>query len=116
MKFLLDAQLPSSLLIALESLGADCVHTSSLPHKNATSDNEILAFCKQENRIIISKDTDFLFSHLIHKNPSKLILICTGNIKNRDLLNLFESNWKLITKELTTSNYIEVGKDYITIH
>lgn len=78
MKFLIDAQLPKSLSDLFKSEGYDCMHTLDLPKRNDTEDNEILKFCLEEMRTIISKDSDFLESFLINKSPKKLILVKQG--------------------------------------
>ena len=46
-----------------------------------TSDSEIINLSMSENRIIITKDKDFLDSHILQK-PNKLLLVISGNIKN----------------------------------
>jgi predicted nuclease of predicted toxin-antitoxin system len=42
MKFLVDAQLPRRLVHQLREAGHDAIHTLDLPHKNRTTDAEIL--------------------------------------------------------------------------
>jgi len=81
MKFLVDAQLPKSLSILLVSIGYDSIHTLDLPEKNLSQDNFLLKVAKQQDRVIITKDLDFLESYMVKKEPKKLILIKTGNIK-----------------------------------
>ena len=66
MKFLIDAQLPRLLSDFLKLESYDSLHTLELPNANDTQDNEILKICTEENRIVISKDTDFLESFLIN--------------------------------------------------
>ena len=65
MKFIIDAQLPKSLSDLLNSRGHDSVHTLELPNANRTTDSEILSISKEENRIVVSKDSDFLESYLL---------------------------------------------------
>lgn len=96
MKFIVDAQLPKSLSIFLIDKGFDSTHTLDLPDKNKTKDNQILAYAKNENRIVITKDLDFLKSYLINGDPEKLILIKTGNIINKHLIKLINDNLDLI--------------------
>ncbi|MEC4884839.1 MAG: DUF5615 family PIN-like protein, partial [Scytonema sp. PMC 1070.18] len=56
------------------------MHTKDLPLKNTTPDAEINALSIKENRIVITKDKDFLDSFLVNKQPFKLLLVTTGNI------------------------------------
>ncbi|MEI6369259.1 MAG: DUF5615 family PIN-like protein [Nostocales cyanobacterium ELA608] len=83
MKFLIDAQLPERIANLLEKSGYDVVHTKNLPLQNATPDSEINKLSIIEQRIVITKDKDFLDSFLIKKEPYKLLLITTGNIINK---------------------------------
>ena len=92
MKFLIDAQLPMRLARLLQLAGYDTIHTLNLPQKNSTSDNEINSFSILDNRIVVSKDRDFMDSFLIQQKPYKLLLITTGNISNNELLNLFRAH------------------------
>jgi predicted nuclease of predicted toxin-antitoxin system len=89
MKFIVDAQLPPLLANWLLEKGFDTLHTNDLPHREETEDYYIRQVADVENRIVITKDTDFYDSHLLQKQPRKLLLISTGNLKNRQLLDLF---------------------------
>ncbi|WP_242040254.1 DUF5615 family PIN-like protein [Anabaena subtropica] len=92
MKFLVDAQLSVRLADFLRVSNYDTIHTRDLPEKNSTSDIEINAISIQQNRISITKDSEFVNSFLTIKQPHKLLLITTGNISNSELENLFSSN------------------------
>lgn len=74
-KFLVDAQLPISVCFLLKQRGYDAIHTLELPHSNALSDRLITSFSLKENRVVFTKDNDFLGSYLIHSQPKKLLLI-----------------------------------------
>lgn len=86
MKFLVDANLPFKLVLNLRDKGFDVIHTDNLPLKEQTTDREIRIISEAQNRIVISKDADFLDSHLITGIPKKFLYISTGNIINRDLI------------------------------
>ena len=116
MKFLVDAQLPKSLSDFLNQQGFDSLHTLELPDKNKTKDNKIIKIAKQENRIVISKDIDFLESFLIKSEPAKLIMIKTGNITNKQLIHIFEDNFKVLIEIISRSNLIEISKTDIAEH
>ncbi len=113
MKFLVDAQLPKNLSDFLIGRGFDSIHTIDLPHKNRTSDKGIIQFAETQNRIIISKDVDFLNSHLIKSLPSKLVIVKTGNISNRKLIEIFDSSLDLIIRMLKHSDLVEVNQKFI---
>ncbi len=116
MRFIVDAQLPKSLSLLLSQLNHDSIHTLDLPNQNSTSDKEIIQFTQIQNRILITKDSDFLASYLIHDSPKQLILVSTGNISNKDLIKIFESNLDLIIEMLSRSNLIEMTVDNIIEH
>jgi predicted nuclease of predicted toxin-antitoxin system len=70
MKFLVDAQLPRRLAVRLNELGFDAVHTLDLPDQNRAPDQSITVKADLENRVVISKDADFVNSHLILGAPA----------------------------------------------
>ncbi len=100
MKFILDAQLPKSLSDFLRLKGFDSIHTLELPDKNKTQDNPINTIAETENRIIITKDNDFLESFLLEGKPSKLVLVKKGNISNAELIRLFDLQLGKISSSL----------------
>jgi len=115
-KFLVDAHLPKTLSGFLCSKGFDSIHTLELPDKNKTKDYQIIALSEQENRVVISKDTDFLDSFLLTRQPQKLILVRTGNIPNADLLKIFDKNIDEIVNRLQGNSLIEIYKNEIVTH
>ena len=116
MKFLVDAQLPKTLSDYLNQLGYDSIHTLDLPDQNHTTDIQIARLAANEERIVISKDADFLESFLVKSEPKKLIIVKTGNITNRQLIDLFAANLKIIIEMITRSNLIEINKTEIAEH
>lgn len=85
MRFLVDAQLPRSLAIWLAELGHDAIHTLNLAQGNRTTDAEIACLADQDDKIVVTKDGDFVHGHIIHGSPKRLLLIATGNFSNRQL-------------------------------
>lgn len=116
MKFLVDAQLPRRLAIFLNQAGYDAKHTSDLPAQNATPDAYINNLSLQEERIVITKDADFVESFFIQDKPYKLLLISTGNIKNKDLEAIICQNIQQITQLFTKYRYIELNHSEFIVH
>jgi predicted nuclease of predicted toxin-antitoxin system len=112
-KFIVDAQLPKSFSDFLNRKGFDCIHTIDLPEKNNTTDSELIKISKGEERVIITKDNDFLESHLILSQPEKLILIRTGSISNKQLIELFTNNFRLILEMIERSHLVEISQSDI---
>ncbi len=92
------------------------MHTLDLPEKNATKDGLIARLAKEQERIVITKDTDFLKSYIIKKEPPKLLLLKTGNLKNQGLLALFEKNLALLQRLLKHHDLVEMTRDEIIVH
>lgn len=116
MRFIVDAQLPKSLADFLNFKGYDAIHTIDLPAKNQTKDIDIIEFSTFENRIVITKDVDFLEAYLLKAQPRKLIIVKTGNISNPQLINLFANNLDLIISLVIKSNLIEIYNSQIIEH
>jgi predicted nuclease of predicted toxin-antitoxin system len=116
MKFLVDAHLPRRLVYLLRDAGHDAIHTRDLPLQNRTPDAAINHASIADERTVVTKDADFVTSHLITGEPYKLLLISTGNIKNSDLLRLFQQNLYQIVEAFDTHTYIELDRTHLTIH
>jgi predicted nuclease of predicted toxin-antitoxin system len=112
-KFIVDAQLPKSLSDFLKSEGLDSVHTLEFPEKNKTKDSQIIFSAITENRVVITKDNDFLDSYLLKSEPRKLVMIKTGNIPNPELIEIFRKNLTNIISMLSRSNLIEINRTEI---
>ena len=116
MKILVDAQLPKSLAEMFRRGGFDAIHTLELPNKNLTTDSDICAIADNDDRVIITKDSDFLQSHILKSSPKRLIIVHTGNIKNSRLLEIFKEHISDLNEILTTSSLVEVYENKIIIH
>ena len=110
MKFIVDAQLPYGIALFLREKGFDALHTNDLPDKERTKDSQIRSIAVSENRIVITKDSDFVDSHILVNIPEKLLVVTTGNIKNKDLFDLWRNNWELIIHLLENRNMVELSK------
>ncbi len=116
MKFLVDAQLPNRLARLLQMSGYDVIHTRDLPGQNATTDSEINAISMQQERVVVTKDRDFLDSFLLRQQPYKLLLVTTGNITNTELVELFAKNLLQLADLFEQHSLIEINRDDIIVH
>lgn len=116
MKFLIDAHLPPSLAALLNSAGHDAIHTRDLLLGNRTSDLAINQISIDEQRIVVTKDADFVNSLLLFGEPYKLLLVSTGNITNRQLLELFVKNLPQLIEAFENHTYIELERAHLNIH
>ena len=115
MKFLIDAQLPRRMTAWLRNASHDAIHTLDLPDQNRTTDEDVIDCADQEQRVVVSKDADFVNSHLLRGRPAKLLLISTGNLSNRELENIFVSLITDIAQEFQVHSFIELGRSGIIV-
>lgn len=116
MKFLVDAQLPRCLCEFLAAQGHDAIHTLDLMEGNRTSDKRINELSESEQRIVITKDADFVESFLVQRKPYKLLLVSTGNITNNELNIIFINNLPAIVSALTKYAYVELTHTALIEH
>lgn len=116
MKLLVDAQLPRKLALVLQAEGYDALHTLDLPDANRTTDEEINRLSERDQRIVITKDADFVNSFLVSKRPFKLLLISTGNITNTDLETLFKRQLPKIEEAFQEHFFVELNRASLIIH
>lgn len=116
MSWLIDAQLPRRLSHRLIELGHDAVHTLDLADGNRTTDNEINRIANQSDRIVISKDRDFVDSHLVTGMPKRLLWVTVGNISNHELLAMFESQLSQIETAFAGSSCVELTSAGLVNH
>jgi predicted nuclease of predicted toxin-antitoxin system len=87
-----------------------------LPQQNATPDSMINTISIQDERVVITKDSDFVDSFLTIQQPYKLLLITTGNIKNSELKDLLMTNLTLLIGLLSQHSYVELSCDAVIVH
>lgn len=116
MRVLVDAQLPRRLAHFLSTLDIEAKHTLELPKQNATPDQEIIDIADHEDRIVVSKDSDFLDNYILQGQPQKLLIVSTGNINNNDLIRLFEQNIETIKSLFGENSVIEINEEEILVH
>ena len=110
MKFLVDAHLPPGLCGLLQAAGHDALHTSQLPAQNRTTDRVINELSLQEQRVVVTKDSDFYNTHLLRGEPWKLLLVRTGNIRARELKQLFQRHLPAIEAALNQNSLVELDR------
>jgi predicted nuclease of predicted toxin-antitoxin system len=114
MKFLVDAHLPPSLCAVLARHGHDVTHTLDLPAKNTTADSILNQVSLDEQRVLITKDRDFFYSHLVLGRPWKLVLVRTGNISTRELCALFGRHLSAVETALERYTLVEIDRVAVT--
>jgi predicted nuclease of predicted toxin-antitoxin system len=90
LRFLVDTQLPPALASYIGAKGYDSIHTTSFKDGHLLQDKAISDIAIKENRIIVTKDHDFLERFAIHGSPPRVLLLQFGNISNPNLIGYFE--------------------------
>jgi predicted nuclease of predicted toxin-antitoxin system len=67
-------------------------------------------FPPREQRVVISKETDFYYSHLLQQRPYKLVLVRTGNIRTRECEELFQRQLPAIVEALANNSLVELDR------
>jgi predicted nuclease of predicted toxin-antitoxin system len=116
MKFLIDAQLPRRLANQFQQAGLEATHTLELPDGNRTTDQTLISMSLENRSVLVTKDSDFVQSFLLKKEPWKLVLVSTGNIGNDELMSLFERNIKQVVEYLGVYDFIEINRSSIICH
>jgi predicted nuclease of predicted toxin-antitoxin system len=116
MRFIVDAQLPRDLASFLKTHGHEAVHTAELPEKNRTPDEKIRRLADAEDRIVVSKDDDFVTSHLLRGIPKRVLLISTGNISNPELIQIMQDNFDSLEKALDEGVFVELTRTSLVVH
>ena len=115
MRFLVDAHLPPNLCKVLGAAGHDAVHTSQLTAHNQTPDEAINALSMAEQRAVVTKDSDFYHSHVLHGKPWKLLLVRTGNIRSRELTSLVQRHLPAIVAAFDRSSLVELHRESVRV-
>jgi predicted nuclease of predicted toxin-antitoxin system len=106
MKFLIDAQLARRLVAHLRQAGPEAIHTLDLPDGNRTTDRTINELSIKEQYLVVTKDSDFVESFLLSREPWKLLLVSTGNISNARLEALLLSSLSKAIKGFEAFDFI----------
>lgn len=101
MKFLVDENLPRKLPELLRANGHEAEHVGEIGLESA-SDPQILDTAREQNRVLISADTDFgtLLAESHAQLPSILLIRRTANRRAFHLASLIEANLPDLTDDL----------------
>ncbi len=114
MKYLVDAQLPRRAANWLHAQGGDAIHTLDLPSGNRTPDADLIDLADREQRVIVTKDADFVDAHLMQGRPARLLLISTGNITNDQLERLLTPLVPTLHQAFNTHQFLELALTGLT--
>ncbi|MEX2167805.1 MAG: DUF5615 family PIN-like protein [Pirellulales bacterium] len=115
MNLLVDAHLPRRMAGWFVAAGCDAIHTLDLPLANRTPDWKIIETADRDQRVLATKDGDFVDSHLLLGQPAKLLLVTTGNINNQNLEKLAVPLISAIIADFQVHSFLELGPSGIII-
>lgn len=105
MKFLIDNQLPKALAEHLRASGHDCVHVLEAGLGNA-ADSALCHYAEEQERILISKDEDFLYLASQRNSKIRFVWVRLGNCRTRSLLAAFDRFWPTLESCLRAGDRI----------
>lgn len=105
MKFLIDNQLPPALAQYLRKRGFDCEHVLNVGLAEAL-DIEICRYAEAQERIIVSKDEDFLYLASQSRVRIRLLWVQLGNCRTAALLAAFDRLWPAVEAALNAGDQI----------
>lgn len=116
MKLIIDAHLPRRLAFLLQQAGYDAIHTLDLSLGNRTPDSFLNQLSAREQRVVVTKDSDFVDSFVLRQEPWKLLLVSTGNIRNAELIAIFQANLEQIIAGFEVLDFIEINRAEVIFH
>lgn len=117
LKFIIDTQLPPKLAKYLRDKDLPTVHTTYYPNGYLLDDRTIVEIAIRENRIIVTKDSDFLDNFLLNGVPPKVLMLQFGNISNAELLSFFDRDIELIVQIFSDGgDFISFNRTHISVY
>lgn len=115
LSFLLDENLPPSLVGHLDQLGYPTRHVVEIGYGN-TDDFDILEFAEQSGEVILTHDTDFGTLLALHqKSRPSVVLFRLEQLSAKILLDLLEANMPALEKELEEGVIVIIEENSIRI-
>jgi predicted nuclease of predicted toxin-antitoxin system len=103
MRVLIDENLPATLATALP---IECVHATDFG-RNPT-DHELWIIARDQNFVVLTRDTDFFDRLMLEGPPPKVIWIRLGNLRRRDLEKKIGDLWPILAGLLDRADLIEI--------
>jgi predicted nuclease of predicted toxin-antitoxin system len=114
MRFLVDAQLPRRLAHRFRDAGHDVLHTLDLSTGNRTTDDALIAQARREDRVLVTKDTDFVDAWTLRGTP-RLFLLSVGNCTNAELEALVLPHLAAVASALEENGFVELTRTALVI-
>jgi predicted nuclease of predicted toxin-antitoxin system len=66
--------------------------------------------------VVVTKDADFVSSHLLSRRPGRLMLVSVDNIANNDLERLIFAELPAVLFALSDSAFVELTTAGLVVH
>ena len=116
MKFLIDQALSPAVAVELNHAGHDAVHVRDLGMQ-AASDDEIFERAAQDDRVVVSADTDFGTLLAIRKQTSPSVILFRHGSQHRpaDQAALLKANLPQLIDALEAGSIVVIQPDRVRI-
>ena len=96
LRFLIDTQLPPVLAAYLRRKGFDALHTTTFEQGHLLADADIRRIAQQQQRIVVTKDSDFSNHFHVAGAPPRVLYLTLGNCRNHELINWLDLHLGMI--------------------
>jgi predicted nuclease of predicted toxin-antitoxin system len=97
MKLLLDQNLSYRLITSLKDIFPEVTHVTELSLEKA-SDEDIWKYAKENNFVIVTKDSDFNDLAVLKGSLPKIIWIQKGNCSTDDIIKLLTESYQSLVE------------------
>lgn len=103
MRLLIDENLPVTLA---DLLPVECFHATKFGRNQ--SDHELWIAAREQDLVILTRDTDFFDRLMIEGPPPKVVWVRLGNLRRRELEVGLVDMWATIEGLLVSADLIEI--------
>jgi predicted nuclease of predicted toxin-antitoxin system len=115
-KFLIDNNLSPQVAVLLREAGHDTAHVRDYAMQ-AAPDEQVLARARDEDRILVSADTDFgmLLSRLHTSAPSVVLVRRLAGRRARDMTDVILANLPPVEEDLAAGAIVVLGEESVRV-
>lgn len=116
MRFLIDNNLSPQVAVLLREAGHDVAHLRDYGMR-AAPDEQVLDRARDEDRVLISADTDFglLLSRLHTSAPSVILVRRLVGRRAKDMTDVILANLAPVAEDLTAGAIVVLGENSVRI-
>lgn len=115
-KYIVDANFSKKIATLLHSHDLDVIHVADLTQGTKTKDREINLISIRENRIVITRDHDFLDSYFSSPRPYKILFISDFYQKESKIIAYLQDHISEINELFESHGLIELKNGEIIKH